>query len=195
LPAEEMLARLQASLDRVEGRQAAALITIEQSYSAKARRIHGVLAESGIDPGRITRDRDATTIGGPFVPVRLGSDAGPFERQVYRAGLARMEVERLAGTLRNVPVRKPVPAEGDPLSTFGIRLDPFVHTPAMHTGLDLAAQTGDAVRATADGTITIASWQGGYGKLIEIDHGNGLSTRYGHLSSIEVTVGQTVKIG
>jgi murein DD-endopeptidase MepM/ murein hydrolase activator NlpD len=195
LPAEETLTSLQTSLDRIEARQAAALIEIEQSYSAKVRRIHGVLAESGIDSGKIVRARDATTIGGPFVPVRLGSDAGPFERQVYRAGLARSEVERLTQTLRNVPMRKPVPAGGDPLSGFGIRLDPFVHTPAMHTGLDLAAQTGDPVRATADGTITIAGWQGGYGKMIEIDHGNGLTTRYGHLSSIEVAVGQSVKIG
>jgi murein DD-endopeptidase MepM/ murein hydrolase activator NlpD len=92
-------------------------------------------------------------------------------------------------------MRKPVPAEGDAVSGFGIRVDPFVHTPAMHTGLDLAAQTGDPVRATADGTITIAGWQGGYGKMIEIDHGNGLATRYGHLSSIEVVVGQSVKLG
>jgi murein DD-endopeptidase MepM/ murein hydrolase activator NlpD len=195
LSVDDVLARLQASLDRVETRQAAALTTIEQSYDAKARRIHGILAESGIDAGKVARARDAGAAGGPFVPVRPRSDAGPFDRQVYRASLARLEVERLSRGLKHLPVRKPVPGEGDPLSGFGVRIDPFLHSPAMHTGVDLVAQSGDPVRATADGTITVAGWQGGYGKVIEIDHGNGLATRYGHLSLIEVTAGQSVKIG
>jgi murein DD-endopeptidase MepM/ murein hydrolase activator NlpD len=195
LSVEDVLARLQASLDRVEARQAAALITFEQSYDAKARRIHGILAESGIDASKVARARDAGAAGGPFVPIRPRSDAGPFDRQVYRVSLARLEVEKLSRGLRHIPVHKPVPADGDPLSGFGVRIDPFLHTPAMHTGVDLVAQTGDPVRATADGTVTVAGWQGGYGKMIEIDHGNGLATRYGHLSSIEVTAGQSVKIG
>ena len=54
---------------------------------------------------------------------------------------------------------------------------------------------GEPVRATADGTVTTAGWSGGYGKVVDIDHGNGISTRYAHLSSIDVQVGQTVKIG
>jgi murein DD-endopeptidase MepM/ murein hydrolase activator NlpD len=195
LSVEDTLARLQASLDHVETRQAAALTTMEQSYDAKARRIHGILAESGIDAGKIARARDASAAGGPFVPIRPRSDAGPFDRQVYRASLARLELEKLSRGLKHIPVRKPVPAEGDPLSGFGVRIDPFLHSPAMHTGVDLVAQTGDPVRATADGTVTVAGWKGGYGKMIEIDHGNGLVTRFGHLSSIEVTAGQSVKIG
>jgi len=51
------------------------------------------------------------------------------------------------------------------------------------------------VRVTANGTVTIASWQGGYGNMVEVDHGNGLSTRYGHMSKIDVKVGQHVRIG
>ena len=65
----------------------------------------------------------------------------------------------------------------------------------MHTGLDFRGDTGDPVRATANGTVTVAGWNGGYGKMVEVDHGNGLATRYGHLSAIEAQVGQTVKIG
>jgi murein DD-endopeptidase MepM/ murein hydrolase activator NlpD len=65
----------------------------------------------------------------------------------------------------------------------------------MHTGLDLHGETGDPVRATADGTVAAAGWSGGYGRVVDIDHHNGLSTRYGHLSSIDVRVGQTVKTG
>ena len=65
----------------------------------------------------------------------------------------------------------------------------------MHTGLDFRSSIGDPVRATANGTVDTAGWNGGYGKMVEIDHGNGFSTRYGHLSEIEVKVGQHVKIG
>ena len=76
-----------------------------------------------------------------------------------------------------------------------MRIDPFLRAPAMHTGLDMRGDIGDPVRATAKGTATIAGWQGGYGKMVEIDHGNGLSTRYGHLSSIDVEVGKVVRKG
>jgi murein DD-endopeptidase MepM/ murein hydrolase activator NlpD len=65
----------------------------------------------------------------------------------------------------------------------------------MHTGLDFRGDTGEAIRATAAGTVTHTGWSGGYGKMVEIDHGNGLSTRYGHLSSIDVDVGQNVRSG
>ena len=98
-------------------------------------------------------------------------------------------------TLVAVPVRKPVVGEVDMSSPFGMRMDPFMKGPAIHTGLDLRGDNGDPVRATANGTVTIAGWQGGYGKMVEVDHGNGFTTRYGHLSEIDVKVGQTVRIG
>jgi len=65
----------------------------------------------------------------------------------------------------------------------------------MHTGLDFRAQTGDPVRATANGKVVSSGWSGGYGRMVEIDHGNGLSTRYGHLSAIDVSEGQGVRVG
>jgi murein DD-endopeptidase MepM/ murein hydrolase activator NlpD len=80
-------------------------------------------------------------------------------------------------------------------SPFGMRMDPFMKGPAIHTGIDLHGEMGDPVRVTANGKVTIASWQGGYGNMIEVDHGNGLATRYGHLSKIEVKVGDVVRIG
>jgi len=64
----------------------------------------------------------------------------------------------------------------------------------MHTGLDFRAEVGDPIQATANGTVMAAGWSGGYGKLVEIDHGNGLATRYGHMSEIDVKVGQQIKI-
>jgi murein DD-endopeptidase MepM/ murein hydrolase activator NlpD len=94
-----------------------------------------------------------------------------------------------------VPVRKPVYGEVDMSSPFGMRMDPFLKGPAIHTGIDLRGEKGDPVRVTANGIVTIASWQGGYGNMVEVDHGNGLSTRYGHMSKIDVKVGQHVRIG
>ena len=76
-----------------------------------------------------------------------------------------------------------------------MRIDPFLARPAMHTGLDFRGDTGEAIRVTAGGTVVSAGWSGGYGRMVEVDHGNGLSTRYGHLSEIDVKVGQTVKAG
>ena len=94
-----------------------------------------------------------------------------------------------------MPIRKPIEGEPDLVSGFGVRQDPFTGSPAMHTGLDLRGEPGDPVRAAADGTVTAAGWSGGYGRVVDIDHGHGLSTRYGHLSAIDVHVGQFIKTG
>jgi murein DD-endopeptidase MepM/ murein hydrolase activator NlpD len=192
---EGVITRLAAALDRVEAEQSAALAAIESSYDVKARRIRGVLVELGIDAGKSVPTTEAGATGGPFVAARLRSDSSAFERQLHRIGLARAHVDQLNRTLGNVPVRRPVTGEIDASSGFGMRIDPFLKSPAMHTGLDMRGEPGDPVRATANGTVTFAGWQGGYGKMVEIDHGNGVSTRYGHLSSIDTEVGKAIKTG
>ena len=192
---EATLARVQASLDRVENTQVAALNFIEESFDAKARRIRGALADLGLD-GSKGKSVLLSGTGGPFVAVKPPrNDAGNFERQVYRIHVARAQVDSLNRTLVNVPVRKPLVGEIDTSSGFGVRMDPFIGAPAMHTGLDFRGNLGEPIRVTASGKVTQAGWSGGYGKMIEVDHGNGLATRYGHLSEINVSVGQTVRIG
>jgi murein DD-endopeptidase MepM/ murein hydrolase activator NlpD len=190
----DVLTRLHASLDRVEARQSASLASIEETYEAKARRIRGVLADLGLENARFGGS-DSAGVGGPLVPARLPAYAGTFEQHVYRVGMARAQLERLTRTLATVPVRKPVMGELDVSSGFGVRVDPFIRAPAMHTGIDFRGETGDPARATADGSVTVAGWQGGYGKMVEIDHGYGFTTRYGHLSDITVKVGQRVRAG
>jgi murein DD-endopeptidase MepM/ murein hydrolase activator NlpD len=190
-----VLARLEASLDRVEARQVNVLNTLEEKYDLRARRIRGVLADLGVEAAKIPPLGPAGATGGPFVPFKPKPDAGPFERQLYRITLARIHVDRLTRAIVAVPVRKPVVGEIDTTSGFGMRIDPFLRSPAMHTGLDFRGSQGDPIRATATGTVTQAGWNGGYGKMVELDHGNGLSTRYAHLSDIAVTVGQTVRMG
>jgi murein DD-endopeptidase MepM/ murein hydrolase activator NlpD len=188
---EAVLTRLNASLDRVEGRQVNTLASLEESYASKARRLRTVLADVGIDADK----RNDPAVGGPFVSYRLSPNASPFEKQVYRINVARAQAERLTKTLAAVPLRKPVEGEIDTSSSFGVRIDPFLGRPAMHTGLDFRGDPGEAIRVTAGGTVVSAGWSGGYGRLVEVDHGNGLSTRYGHLSEIDVKVGQVLKVG
>jgi murein DD-endopeptidase MepM/ murein hydrolase activator NlpD len=79
---------------------------------------------------------------------------------------------------------------------FGFRRNPFGgRSYEFHAGMDIDGERGDGVIAPAAGTVTKAGWQGGYGNMIEIDHGNGLTTRYGHLSKVEVAVGDPVQRG
>jgi murein DD-endopeptidase MepM/ murein hydrolase activator NlpD len=186
------LARLQDSLDRVEASQTASLNALEQAYDGKVKRMRGVLADLGL--GAAARSATEGT-GGPFVPYRLASAASPFEHQVHRIAIARAQADKLARAIATVPLRQPVNGELEPSSGFGVRIDPFLNRPAMHTGIDFRGNTGEAVRATASGIVTAAGWSGGYGRMVEIEHANGVSTRYGHLSEIDVKVGQTIKIG
>ena len=185
------LAQLQDSLERVEIKQSNSLANIEEGYSAKARRIRGVLAEVGVGPGKAPAD----AVGGPYVPVKMPADNNAFEKQLRRISSAKAYVEQLNKTVTSVPLRQPLPGELDQSSGFGVRADPVLRRPAMHTGLDFRGDVGDPVRATASGTVSTAGWNGGYGKMVEIEHANGLATRYGHLSQIDVHEGQTIKLG
>ena len=192
---DNVLVRLQSSLDSVERRQMAALNTVEDGMESRVRRMRGVFTDLGLNMAQMEAATSRRAVGGPFVPVKLPANAGPFERQLYRVNITRAQVDRLNRTLAQVPYRKPVVGQVEFTSGFGIRTDPFLGRPAMHTGLDFRAATGDPVRATANGKVVSAGWAGGYGRMVEIDHGHGLSTRYGHLSEISVKVGDPIKIG
>ncbi|MGA7679714.1 MAG: M23 family metallopeptidase [Pseudolabrys sp.] len=188
-----MLARVSLSLDKIERKQAAALSELEERIDSKARNIRSVLADLGV---AIAKTPGNSARGGPWVPIKPpqpGADA--FERQLDRIKVARLQIDGYAHALLAVPVRKPVIGDVETNSPFGVRRDPFLGRPAIHTGIDLRGDAGEPVRATATGSVTIAGRRGGYGNMVEVSHGNGLATRYGHLSEIDVKVGQTVRIG
>jgi murein DD-endopeptidase MepM/ murein hydrolase activator NlpD len=136
----------------------------------------------------------ADGIGGPF--VGLDEDADP---ETFRAGVALVsgEIERFAAIRRfatQLPLARPLPGAAI-TSRFGTRMDPFLGKPAMHTGVDFRAAVGLPITATAGGTVITAGNGGGYGKMVEIDHGHGVTTRYAHLSEIDVKVGQVISKG
>jgi murein DD-endopeptidase MepM/ murein hydrolase activator NlpD len=192
---DSVLVRLQTSLDQVESRQIAVLNSVQDGMESRVRRMRGVFGDLGLDMAQLEAATPRGPVGGPFVPVKLSPNAGAFERQLYRISVTRIQVERLNRTLALVPYRKPVIGEVEFTSGFGVRSDPFLGRPAMHTGLDFRAGMGDPVRATANGKVVSSGWAGGYGRMVEIDHGNGLSTRYGHLSEINVKIGDQIRIG
>jgi murein DD-endopeptidase MepM/ murein hydrolase activator NlpD len=111
-----------------------------------------------------------------------------------RLSSVRSQVESQEALARATPSTWPIVA-GWLSSGFGTRSDPFTGQPEFHAGLDISADNGAPVHATADGTITMASYDGNYGNCVMIDHGFGISTRFGHLSGFAVTVGQKVKRG
>ena len=185
------LGRIEASLDRVDRREGALLSQLQARYEGKARKMRSVLAQLGLKLDA----NPPPAIGGPFVPVALPSETQSFERALTRVNIARAYADKLSATLVRVPVREPVTGEIDFSSPYGVRVDPFLHVPAMHTGIDFRGTFGEPIHATAAGTVTSAGWSGGYGQMVEVDHGNGLATRYGHLSEIDVKVGQSIRIG
>ena len=128
-------------------------------------------------------------VGGPFVPL----DA-PFEHSIgaLDEALGKLEAaRRLAG---KVPIGHPVKGQ-QMTSRFGPRRDPFNRKRAMHSGLDFRAPTGHPVLATGSGRVLRAGPNGGYGRFIEIDHGNGVTTRYAHLKRMHVAKGDRVAAG
>jgi murein DD-endopeptidase MepM/ murein hydrolase activator NlpD len=193
---DNILTHIENSLDRVESRQMAALNSVEDGMETRVRRMRGLISDLGLNSAQLEAAAPrASGMGGPFIPVKLSGDSGPFERELYRINTTRTQMDRLNRALALVPYRKPVIGEVEFTSGFGVRTDPFLGRPAMHTGVDFRASMGDPVRVTANGKVVSAGWAGGYGRMVEVNHGNGLSTRYGHLSQIDVKVGDVVKIG
>lgn len=131
-------------------------------------------------------DEFTANSGGPYDPDGLGEDEAEIERQ-----LAAIQT---TGNPANLPT---IWAHmGKINNEFGFRRNPFGgRAYEFHAGMDIDGERGDTVIAPAGGTVTEAGWKGGYGQMIEIDHGNGLKTRYGHLSKIEVSAGDTLSRG
>jgi murein DD-endopeptidase MepM/ murein hydrolase activator NlpD len=135
-------------------------------------------------------------VGGPFIAATT-ADLGSQLLAEKVASLAREldTWETLKFEATRLPLFRPMTPEYETSSTFGLRKDPFRGRPAMHAGIDFRARTGSPVRVTAAGKVIKAGWAGGYGKMVEVRHDNGVTTRYAHLSIISVRTGQKVKPG
>jgi len=133
-------------------------------------------------------DHKVPSEGGPYIPDEAVT---PQEKEMF-VSLDALTLMRQI--VMNLPLAMPIENANEE-SGFGRRVDPFNEHLAFHSGLDLAGPIGAEIHCTADGTVTAAGRNGGYGNAIDIDHGFGISTRYGHLSEIRVHEGQVVKKG
>ncbi|HEV8391615.1 MAG TPA: peptidoglycan DD-metalloendopeptidase family protein [Dongiaceae bacterium] len=134
--------------------------------------------------------------GGPFIPAPAPAVGGDEGEQKLLASVATLggqvdRWEKLQFILRSLPLTAPIDSYYIS-SAFGARMDPFNGERAIHEGIDMVSKLRSEVLATAPGTVIFAGWKGGYGRVVEIDHGLGIVTRYAHLYAINVKVGDVV---
>lgn len=172
-------------LARVEQQQLeqAALVAraLDVRYQVTAAELHKL----GIKPATAGQ---AAGVGGPFESI-----GNPTFKALFNSW---KKMDELQNDVIAIPSDKPIRAEVTFTSGFGVRDDPFHKGAAMHPGIDLAGAFGTPVYATADGTVLRAGWNnGGYGNMVELDHGRGITTRYGHMSAVLVQAGDRVTRG
>ncbi|WP_272884855.1 M23 family metallopeptidase [Candidatus Rhodoblastus alkanivorans] len=214
---QQRLHSLAARFDRVERRQIAVLNGLKAPAAAEAEHLREAFEEAGLPVDRMIRHAESlgrsesighdeslghdesgvtrAAMGGPFVPADAPQRGGEFDRAYASLASSIDTMNELRQALPYAPVRQPLPGQLEVTSPFGYRIDPFFGRPALHTGMDFHGAYGEPVHATAAGRVAFAGVAGGYGNMVEIDHGAGLATRYGHLSRIDVRQGQSVKAG
>ena len=182
-----------AGLARIEARQirfAEKMTKVAQAHTSKAE---AAIRQFGLNPEVLARQaRNAQ--GGLFEPFfgKGKKDVRDPRFLKLAASLGRMDAMERA--LAAIPTSMPA-AVMFMSSGFGYRSDPFTGTGAMHAGLDFKGPVGTPILAAADGKVTLAGFNGGYGNSIEIRHANGLLTRYAHMSGLNVRAGQMVERG
>ncbi|SED86163.1 Murein DD-endopeptidase MepM and murein hydrolase activator NlpD, contain LysM domain [Rhizobiales bacterium GAS191] len=185
------------SLDTVERLQVETLEHANSRAAVALDEMRGALRRSGLDPARFARapKKPTTDTGGPFMPLPKDAPSSSFDALLHGLKVHLEEHDQLSHTISLLPVRQPLPGQLEITSPYGARRDPFGMGWALHAGVDLRAEEGSIVRATAAGKIVNAAYTGGYGNMVEIEHSQGVSTRYGHLSAILVSDGQNVSAG
>ncbi len=178
----------------VDGRQSAMADQVRRSIDADYHRTHAMFKKLGL-PVRVA---SGGGMGGPYEPVTSASaqpvksgQADPGFRAAFDSWKRR---DTLNSAIVAIPSAKPV-SDISVNSGFGVRSDPFRGGRAMHAGVDIPGPYATPIYATADGRVGRAGRYGGYGNLVELEHGRGIQTRYGHMSSIVVTPGSLVKRG
>ena len=154
------------------------------------------VAMTGLDVNKLLLAvSDESGEGGPFIPAPATA-TGDENEQKLLASVATLgdqvdRWEKLQFILRSLPLTAPIDSYYIS-SAYGARMDPFNGERAIHEGIDMVSKLRSEVLATAPGTVTFAGWKGGYGRVVEIDHGLGIVTRYAHLYAINVKVGDVV---
>jgi murein DD-endopeptidase MepM/ murein hydrolase activator NlpD len=186
-----------AETDGLQSQQELALASLENALVEEADEIRGVLRLTGVSVSRLTEEGSAeAAVDQDLVDyLRQGSVDTAFARRVEQVAARVAEARGLRSVIRSAPLGPPVGVDHRETSGYGPRIDPFTGRTAFHNGLDFAAFDRAPVTASASGRVSYVGWMGGYGNVVEIDHGNQFRTRYAHLAGFDVRVGDQVEQG
>jgi murein DD-endopeptidase MepM/ murein hydrolase activator NlpD len=182
-----------APLARIEARQIRFAERLTVLAETRSHRASSAIRQFGLNPDMLAREARAGR-GGPFIPFVTRPAKSVRDPRFVKLAASLDQMRAMERALAAIPTAMPS-AIVSMSSGFGYRHDPFTGAGAMHSGIDFKGPTGTPILAAADGRITSAGVQSGYGNCIEITHANGLVTRYAHLSGFDVSVGQQVRRG
>ena len=180
-----------AALLKIDARQRQFAVRLTQAVQQRAEQTAAAIRSFGLNPNKLARNA-ARAQGGPFVPWRGQGVDLPDEFEKLASALSRMEF--LESSLMSIPSGRPTTAPMQS-SSYGYRRDPFNGHAAFHAGIDFPGRHGQPILAAAAGRVSFAGQRSGYGNVVEVEHGNGLMTRYAHLSGFAARVGQKVLRG
>jgi murein DD-endopeptidase MepM/ murein hydrolase activator NlpD len=176
-------------LNRLRDNQHAFETRLEEAAKNRLAQVEKAIRSFGLNPASMNRGRGAQ--GGPYVPVR-GLIATDPELRDLATLLSRLNAMEL--TLAAIPSGRPTAAPME-TSSFGYRRDPFNGMAAFHAGIDFPGAYGQPIQAAERGRVSFVGQRQGYGNVVEVDHGNGILTRYAHLSRFAARVGDKVTRG
>ncbi|CCV13298.1 M23 family metallopeptidase [Mesorhizobium sp. STM 4661] len=187
--ADKLFVSINESLKAIETQQLTRIATFADNAYKNADAISQALEAAGLP---VDSDfGDERDVGGPLIPV---DSSMMFDSKVKELDEALDALDHLKKEARRLPLANPAPSRSV-TSPFGARTDPILGTAALHSGMDFRAPMGMPAKVTAPGVVVKAGWNGGYGRMVEVDHGQGFATRYAHLSEIDVKVGQKLEAG
>ena len=180
-------------LAEVEARQLALVERLTFFADTRAARAAAALKTLGLDPFKVLDRTSRDAMGGPLEQYATAKGGG-MDPRFEQLGLSLARLSALERGLEGVP--QVLPASLASISSgFGYRHDPFNGRGAMHSGLDFRGPKGAPILAAAKGRVSFVGRKSGYGNVVEVDHGNGVMTRYAHMSAFKSKVGQAVEAG
>ena len=195
----------------MRAQQAILLTKLEEGIQLQKAELQSILSATGVEPAMLVAQSMPTAgsglaVGGPMIELADAEefvnggvemneeDNSDFFRHSYRIATHLDQLEQLKTAMTSIPLSMPLKSRHRVSDEFGRRVDPFNGRWAFHPGMDFAADWQSPVLVTAPGVVSFVGTRTGYGKTVEIDHGNGFKTRYAHLHRITVKRGQTVEL-
>jgi len=187
------MAYLEHKVTQLQTANAEIIQRVHEKTADKIDDLEDIINKTGLDANKVIKSSQAETAksqGGPYIPA----DMRALKKSTDALFTDLDELYKLRQIVNALPLGYPIRGAKNH-SNYGHRYDPFTNRLAFHAGLDLAGARGSKIYSTADGVVAKAKRNRSYGNLIDIDHGNGITTRFAHLSKMLVRAGQAVKKG